>query len=144
MDTVKRGSSISFLIGMALLGACGPPPPTRPLEASPEVVDARAVFPTPTIAAPAGTREGTIEVVDSRPVAPPDATAAPRPSLAPPDRRAPPSPCAPGCPAGLRPGRGAAEARLLVRRSPIGASVERRTTKPRLPHQNAAPPATVR
>jgi len=84
MATLKPGSIVSLLIGMALLGACGPPPRTRPREVTPEIVDSRPVFPTEVAAAPGGPREGTIEVVNSRPVLPADATAAPRPTLAPP------------------------------------------------------------
>src|SRR5215211_2381822 len=84
MDTVKLRTIVSLLISVVLLGACGPPPRTRPPEASPEVVDARPVFPTEAITAPSRPREGTIEVVESRPVLPVEATAAPRPTLAPP------------------------------------------------------------
>ena len=89
MDTLKLGSIVSLIIGMALLGACGRPPPTRAPVAPPEGIDSRSVFPTEAIAAPSRPREGTIEVVESRPVLPVEANVAPRPTLGAPPTLAP-------------------------------------------------------
>src|SRR4051794_11864832 len=89
MDTVKLGNIVSLLIGMELLGACGPPSSMRPREVTPEIVDARPVFPTEAIAAPGGPRGGTSDGVAPRPVLPVDATAGPRPPLGPPPTLAP-------------------------------------------------------
>ena len=91
MDAVRTGSIVSLIASVVLLGACNPPSPARPREATPEAVDSRPVLPVSVAASPAPPPEGTLTVVDSRPV-PPDAVAAlPPPTLAPPTLAPPPA-----------------------------------------------------
>jgi hypothetical protein len=65
MDAVKTGSIVCLVVSMALLGACGPRPTTRPREGAPVVADTPSVIrvdmgmvsppPTPTPAPPIAT-----------------------------------------------------------------------------------------
>jgi hypothetical protein len=91
MDAVKTGSIVSLIVSIVLLGACSPPSPVLPREATPEAVDSRPVLPVSVAASPAPRREGTLEVVDSRPVLPGDVAALPPPTLAPPTLAPPPA-----------------------------------------------------
>jgi len=84
MDAVKTGSIVSLVVGMALLGACGSPSPTRARAATPEPVDSRPVLPRPTLASMEALASATsppTPVPTPTPGAPP--TLAPPPALAP-------------------------------------------------------------
>ena len=109
MDAVKTGSIVSLIVSIVLLGACSPPSPVLPREATPEAVDSRPVLTVSVTVSPAPPREGTLEVVDSRPVLPVDAPTLPPPTLAPPTLAPPPAlappvatpPSAPSAPAAV-------------------------------------------